>query len=201
MAKLIRCGGVSVTTTFLSLAVLGTLTAGRLLPAGWANVVATVAGIGPSYVLNRRWVWRRRGAHDLRREVLPFWTMSLAALVLSTVAVSSAGRWADHAQLTAGVRTVVVLATNVTVFGSLWIVQFVVLDRVLFRASGSPFSELTLSGDAGRPQASRSQLGHEVSHVGPHPERVPRHEWAGAGCRGLPSDTVGARRADDGART
>jgi len=39
--------------------------------------------------------------------------------------------WLIHAQLTAGVRTVVVLATNVTVFGSLWIVQFVVLDRVV----------------------------------------------------------------------
>jgi putative flippase GtrA len=133
VGKLVRCGGVSVATTFLSLAVLGSLTASRLLPAGWANVVATVAGIGPSYVLNRRWVWRRRGAHDLRREVLPFWAMELVALVLSTLAVSSAGRWADHAQLAAGVRTAVVLATNIAVFGSLWIVQFIVLDRVLFR--------------------------------------------------------------------
>ena len=49
-------------------------------PVALALGLATVAGIGPSYVLNRRWVWRRRGAHDLRREVLPFWTMSLAAI-------------------------------------------------------------------------------------------------------------------------
>jgi putative flippase GtrA len=130
---MLRCASVSVMTTVLSLSVLFTLALTRLVPAGWANVVATVAGIGPSYWLNRRWVWGRSGAHDMGREVLPFWVMSLTALVLSTVAVSSAARLADHAQLSAGVRTVVLLATNVTVFASLWIVQFLLLDRVLFR--------------------------------------------------------------------
>jgi putative flippase GtrA len=134
IAKMIRCAGVSVTTTILSLAVLGTLLVSRLVPAGWANAVATMAGIGPSYWLNRRWVWRRSGAHDLGREVLPFWAMSLTALVLSTVAVSGAARWADHAQLGPDLRTAVVLGTNVTVFAGLWIAQFLLLDRVLFRS-------------------------------------------------------------------
>jgi putative flippase GtrA len=131
---MIRCAGVSVTTTVLSLAVLGVLVAGRFVPAGWANVVATMAGIGPSYWLNRRFVWGRSGAHDLSREVLPFWAMSLTALVLSTVAVSRAASWADHGQLSAGLRTAVVLTVNVAVFGSLWIAQFFLLDRVLFRS-------------------------------------------------------------------
>lgn len=131
--KLIRCASVSVITTLLSLSVLAALVATRLVAAGWANVVATVAGIGPSYWLNRRWVWGRSGAHSLTREVLPFWALSLSALVLSTLAVASIARWADHAQLSVSVRTAVVLATNVSVFGSLWIAQFVLLDRVLFR--------------------------------------------------------------------
>ena len=131
--KLTRCAGVSVITTVLSLSVLGTLIATRAIAAGWANIVATIAGIGPSYWLNRRWVWQRAGAHNLAREVLPFWAMSVTALVLSTVAVSVAAHWADQAQLAASLRTGVVLVSNIAVFGSLWIAEFVFLDRVLFR--------------------------------------------------------------------
>jgi putative flippase GtrA len=153
--RMIRCAGVSVTTTLLSLAVLGVLVTVRFLPAGWANVVATMAGIGPSYWLNRRFVWGRLGAHDLSREVLPFWAMSLTALVLSSVAVSGAASWADHVQLSVGLRTAVVLAVNVAVFGSLWIAQFFLLDRVLFRsrapARGTRSSITPGAGSAGAP--------------------------------------------------
>jgi hypothetical protein len=80
--------------------------------------------------------------------------MSLTALVLSTAAVSSAASWADHAQLSVGLRTAVVLAANVAVFGSLWIAQFFLLDRVLFRSrapepgAGSSITRVGGSADA-----------------------------------------------------
>ena len=73
--------------------------------------------------------------------------------------------------------------------------------RAALRGPGETFSELALSGDVGRSQACPSQWRHEVSHVGPHTERVAGPERPPSGCRGLPSDAVGARGADDRART
>ena len=124
---------VSAITSVLSLAVLGALTFSDAVPAGAANVIATIAGIGPSYTLNRRWVWRRTGRSSIRREIGPFWTMCLLALVASTLTVAVAGGWANANGFGDAQRTAVVLAVNVATFAGLWILQFLVLDRVLFR--------------------------------------------------------------------
>ncbi len=132
VARMARAMGVSVSTTLLSLGVLTVLVQTRAMTPSVANVVATIAGIFPSYVLNRRWVWGRRGRGDWRREVLPFWVMCLTALVLSTLAVGAAASWADATALSTTARTVVVVGANVVTFGALWLAQFLLLDRVLF---------------------------------------------------------------------
>ena len=130
--KLVRYGAVSVVSTAVSLSVLALLVFRNTVPAGWANVVATAAGTVPSFELNRRWVWGKSGRRSVVAEVVPFAALSLAGLLLSTVAVSLAAGWASRAHLGAGMRTLLVEVANVAAFGSLWIAQFVVLDRVLF---------------------------------------------------------------------
>jgi hypothetical protein len=75
-------------------------------------------------------VWRRRQARSLTREVGPFAGLSFAGLVVSTAAVTVAGHLA--AGLGTTPRTALVEAANVAAFGSLWVLQFVLLDRVLF---------------------------------------------------------------------
>jgi putative flippase GtrA len=130
--KLMRYGAVSVISTTLSLAVLGVLVFTGTLSPGWANVVATAVGTVPSFELNRRWVWGRTGRRSVLAEVGPFWALSFAGLALSTLAVSVAGHWATAAGLHAGMRALVAQAANVCAFGSLWIAQFVILDRSVF---------------------------------------------------------------------
>ena len=66
------------------------------------------------------------------REVLPFWVLSFAGLGLSTLAVSAAATWAEHAGYGGAVRTVAAEAANVLTFASLWVAQYLVLDKVLF---------------------------------------------------------------------
>ena len=61
VAKLVRYGAVSIIATTTSLLVLGVLVGILAAPAGWSNVVATTVGTVPSFELNRRWVWQRRG--------------------------------------------------------------------------------------------------------------------------------------------
>ncbi len=128
--RLSRCLVVSVGTTLLSAAVLVTLALGAGVPAGPANVVAVCCGIAPSYFANRRWVWGRTGRSSVGREILPFWTLSLAGLVASTIAVSMVAsattRWSISA------RSIALPFANLGVFGALWLGQFVLLDRVVF---------------------------------------------------------------------
>lgn len=130
--KLVRYGAVSVISTTVSLTVLGVLVFTGALTPGWANVVATAVGTVPSFELNRRWVWGRTGRRSVLTEVGPFWALSFAGLALSTVAVSMAGHWATAAGLHAGMRALVAQAANVCAFGSLWVAQFVILDRSVF---------------------------------------------------------------------
>ncbi len=123
--KALRYSLVSVVAVAVSQLVL-VICAGVL---GWspalANVAAVTIGSVPSYTLNRRWVWGKRGRNHLLREILPFWALALLGLVFSTVAVHVAVQWND--------TTLVASAANLTAFGILWVVKFLLLDSVLFR--------------------------------------------------------------------
>jgi putative flippase GtrA len=134
-AKLFRYASVSVATTVLSLSVLSVLVAVFHVEAVTANVIATICGIGPSYYLNRRWVWRHPESR-FARHVMPFWAMSLTGLVASSLAVHVADRLA--LRLPADIRTLAILAANVAAFGTLWLIQFVINDRLLFRTKHQP---------------------------------------------------------------
>ena len=133
VAQLVRYAAVSAISTSVSLTILGTLVATRAVTAGWANVIATAVATVPSFELNRRWVWAKHGRRSLRKEAAPYFALTFAGLGLSTLAVSTAtGAATAHHLGTAG-RTVVAMCANLTGFGTVWIVQYVILDRVLFR--------------------------------------------------------------------
>jgi putative flippase GtrA len=130
--KLIRYATVSAISTAVSLTILGTLLATSATTAGWANVIATAVGTVPSFELNRRWVWKKRGRRSLLGEVGPFCLLSFTGLGLSTVAVSLAAGWATAAGLGSTARTLAAEIANVGTFGTLWVAQYLILDRVLF---------------------------------------------------------------------
>ncbi len=138
--QFVRYGAVSLIATLTSLTVLGVLVATATLTPGWANIVATGVGTVPSFELNRRWVWGKTGRRSLAAEVVPFCVLSFAGLALSTLLVSTVGQWAAGAGLDTFWRTAAVEVANLAAFGSLWILQFLVLDRVLFarRQAGPP---------------------------------------------------------------
>ncbi|HEX4490709.1 MAG TPA: GtrA family protein [Acidimicrobiia bacterium] len=132
LRRLLRYGAVSVVSTTVSLSVLGLLVSTRALAPGWANVVATACGTVPSFELNRRWVWRRSGRRSIVAEVGPFCALTFAGLALSTVAVACAGAFATSSGLSDAMRTLVIELANLAAWGSIWLAQFVVLDRILF---------------------------------------------------------------------
>ena len=93
-----------------------------------SNVTAVAVSSIPSYLLNRAWVWGRRGQHDWLREIAPFWIFAFVGLGFSTLLVSLATRWSD--------KTIVLSIANLTAFGILWVAKYFVLDQVLFTALG-----------------------------------------------------------------
>jgi putative flippase GtrA len=128
--RMFRYTMVSVITTFVSLGVL-TLTYGAFhwseVPATvFANCVATV----PSYILNRRWAWRKSGRSHLWREIVPFWVASLAGIALSTVTASLARDFSQKHELHHLASTVVVDGANLMAFGILWVLKFIIFNRL-----------------------------------------------------------------------
>lgn len=154
----VRYGATSCVATITSLVVLGGLVATDTLSPGWANIVATAVGTVPSFELNRRWVWGRSGRPSMAAEVGPFAALSFAGLVLSTLLVTLIGRWAASAELNATWRTLAVSAANLAAFGTLWVAQFLILDRVLFARRSTPSDRICAMTSAERASTGRVSM-------------------------------------------
>ncbi len=85
----------------------------------------TVTSI-PSYFLSRYWIWGKNDKNRFWGEVVPYWGLAFAGLILSTVFVAVASQWSDS--------TIVVSLANLAGFGVLWVAKFLILDEVLFKA-------------------------------------------------------------------
>jgi putative flippase GtrA len=162
--RLVRYSAVSLVATTTSLMTLGLLVGVLGVPAIWSNVIATAVGTVPSFELNRRWVWNDAARRSLFGQILPFCALSFTGLVLSTVAVGVAADqtsgWSHWG------HTVAVLGANVAAYGTLWVVQYQLLDRVLFRHG------------ADEPAGRASSAGPEAGQVAPcsdGPDEGSRH--------------------------
>jgi hypothetical protein len=60
---------------------------------------------------------------------------------MSTLTVHGAASWADQHALQGGARTTLVEVAHLAGFGAVWLVQFLLLDRVLFRGTRTPRAE------------------------------------------------------------
>lgn len=136
IVKLFRYAAVSGVSTVVSQSVLATLVATRATGAVWANVIATIIGTIPSFELNRRWVWGKRGRRSLGTEMVPFAVLAAAGLALSTLAVAMASHHVEHWSTAS--RTLAIQLASLTAFGIVWLIQFVMLEKVLFKQQQQP---------------------------------------------------------------
>ena len=95
---------------------------------GWngleANTMAVAITVVPVYVLNRYWVWGKRDKNNFVTEILPFWGMTLLGLLVSTLCVAYAD---SHFE-----SPLMVNVANAFGFGLVWLLKFLVLDRMMF---------------------------------------------------------------------
>lgn len=97
-----------------------------------ANVLSCIVGGIPSFFLNRRWSWGKKGDHRVLAEMTPFWVMSFAGLALSTWLAGFAGTYGQDHFDSRAIQTLLVMGASLVSFGGLWVLKFFVLDRWLF---------------------------------------------------------------------
>lgn len=131
-ARLCRYAAVSVISTVLSLSLLFLFFDVAKVSSVDANIAATVIATIPSYFLTRNWTWGKSGRSHLVREVIPFWVIALVSLVLSTYAVGFGDREAKRISHAHVVETVFVLGANFLTYGVIWVVKYIIFNRVLF---------------------------------------------------------------------
>ncbi len=93
-----------------------------------ANFVAVSITAVPAFILNKRWVWGKRGKAHMRREVIPFGVFTLAGWILSTVMVvlvTDATEGKSYHQIA-------IQGANIAGFGILWILKYIFLDKIMF---------------------------------------------------------------------
>jgi putative flippase GtrA len=128
-----RYAAVSVISTVLTLVVLFlTYHVWRIGSAMECNVLATAVSAVPSYYLNRTWAWGKTGRSHVLKEVVPFWVIAFAGLVLSTVAVGVAAHNADRITHSSLGRAILVEFANFFTYGVIWVGKFLIFNRFLF---------------------------------------------------------------------
>lgn len=122
--KLLRYCGVSVVnvitgvgTLFVCLEILDFQ---RVL----ANVTAWAVSTAPAYLLSRYWVWQQTGSNSVRAEIAPFWILALVGLGFSTLSIWPAGFFTEN--------SLVLIAVNIAAYGVVWVVKYLVLDRLMW---------------------------------------------------------------------
>jgi putative flippase GtrA len=133
-AKLARYTAVSAISALTSIVIL-TIVYGvlRLWTEVWSVLFSNVLAGVPSYFLNRQWVWGKSGRSHLWREVLPFWVTSLTGIGFALVTAQLARNYAQSHDLHHLARTVLVVGANVAAFGIVWLLKFMILNRVFLQ--------------------------------------------------------------------
>src|SRR5437660_10271801 len=108
---------VSIISVVISQAVLAFVFGILHWTARSANILATGVGTVPSYELNRKWAWGKKGRGHLWKEVVPFWTLSFIGLAFSTWSADFAENQVQHHNVSHGAQTVVVALAALAAWG------------------------------------------------------------------------------------
>jgi putative flippase GtrA len=150
--KLIKYTMVSIISVIISQALLALAFGVFLWTAAWSNIFAVAVGSIPSYYLNRRWAWGKRGRSHLWKEVVPFWGMSFLGLALSTLFVHLAEDRATAYSDNRAVQTVIIQGAALAAFGVLWIAKFIILNKLMFAHHEEDLEDMpALDGRTGIP--------------------------------------------------
>jgi putative flippase GtrA len=127
---------------FLAGSVLATLTSAAVFPLvyRWAHAgpriatfAAFAAGAAVSFVVNRFWTWSRRERDGLGRDLFGFFAVAGSVAVLAAIVTSITDFYADRAGISDNLRTAMVETAYLGTYGVMFLIKFLLLDRLVFR--------------------------------------------------------------------
>lgn len=96
---------------------------------------AFLAGAVPNFLLQRYWTWKRSGRIALRGELLPYVAVIALNGLLATAITAGVDRLLAPALLHHGARTALLAVTFAAAYVLLYVLKFVLLDRLVFGAA------------------------------------------------------------------
>jgi putative flippase GtrA len=131
----IRFIAASAVSTAIGLAVVAVAYGVVGLSAVLASFVALCIGLGPTYVIYRRWVWGDRDRASAFAPHAMFWTFMIVGWVGSTGAILVVSRVCQADHLSRLNRTLAVTASSLCAYGLTTLVRYLVFDTFVFRSS------------------------------------------------------------------
>lgn len=132
--KLLRYAGVSavfVPVGQLLIQLLAQLTFDRDFTK--ASVASAAILTLPNFFANKYFVWRDANRDNLRTQIIVFWVAAMLGVTFATTLTWLVEKAvADKSHL---VESGAVFLAQLTGFGLVWVVRFLVLDRWIFRAT------------------------------------------------------------------
>ncbi len=179
--KFIRYSMVSGVAIFISQVVIVICVGPLHLSGIVSNTLGVIASTPASYELNRKWAWGKSGKSHMWREVVPFWTMTLIGYLASTGTVQLADTSTTNHDVGGVWRVVAIMAASLFAWGVVWVVKFVVFNKLVFvtrpgddlEDGGSLTSSAAGSSAAGSSAAVDGAAGGHANgsasngHVGP----------------------------------
>ena len=98
-----------------------------------SSVVSAAILTLPNFFANKRFVWRNTSRDNLRTQIIVFWVAAMLGVTFATTLtwlVEKAVVGRSHL-----VESGAVFLAQLTGFGLVWVVRFLVLDRWIFRAT------------------------------------------------------------------
>jgi putative flippase GtrA len=105
-----------------------------------ASLAAFVAGAVPNFLMQRYWTWRRTGTPHPVREALPYLATIVSTALLASLVTTVADRWVEAHVGPHGLGVFLVGAAFLGTYGVMFVLKFVLLDRLIFagRRAGTP---------------------------------------------------------------
>ncbi len=97
-----------------------------------ASVLAFLAGLIVNFTASRFWAFGRRQRQGMTRDLGGYAVIAVVTAVAAVAVTTLAERYAQHAHLAAGPRTVVVEGSYFAVYAAMFLAKFLLLDRLLF---------------------------------------------------------------------
>ena len=117
------CLGISEATILI-------LTATNLFGATTAALIANFAGVIPSYLLSRYWIWKEADRKNTTKQIVLYWIISIISIGITSFAT---GFITHHSDTTGTAHLEVVGGSFLGLKFILWIAKYVAYQKIVFR--------------------------------------------------------------------